>query len=245
MVILKRNYASRGIIVDNARPDPEEHVTIDLSVGDRYQVAGKPEWYELRRSYPLRPGNCILVKTRERITVPADVFGMLFSKGSLSAIGLIVSNTKIDPLFGDQLNIPIFNAGRKTLRIQSGMPFCCISFHTLEQTIPVAVFRRAITQQVPKRRIIDFIADQPAGIISGVIGAVVAISVAILTNAVFRSAKTPVSVSPTATPILMSTPTPTTRSEVTPQPIESAAPQSEGSQSQVSPAAGLSPTPMK
>jgi deoxycytidine triphosphate deaminase len=159
MVILKRNFSARHIIVENACDDSDEHVTIDLSVGDRYQKAGQPRWYDLAQPIALRPRSCILVKTHERITIPADVFGILCSKGSLSANGLIVSNTKVDPLFGDQLNVPIFNAGRRTLRIRPGMRFCCVSFHTLEQSIPDRVYRRAITQQVPRRTFIDWFRD--------------------------------------------------------------------------------------
>jgi len=201
VVILKRNFAARGIIIENARPDPDEHVTIDLSVGDRYQLAGRPEWYELGRPYTLRPGNCILIKTRERITLPQDVFGTLCSKGSLSANGLIVSNTKVDPLFGDHLNIPIFNAGRTTLRVHAGMAFCSICFHTLEQRVPLNIHRRAVTQQIPKRRLIDLIASHSEGLISGLIGAVAAILVAIfMPHSVFRSYSPARSEAPPTTP---------------------------------------------
>jgi deoxycytidine triphosphate deaminase len=178
MIILKRNFAAREIIVENARSDPDEHVTIDLCVGDRYQIAGRPTWYDLKRPIPLRPKSCILIKTQERVTMPPNVFGMLCSKGSLSANGLIVSNTKIDPLFGDQLNIPVFNAGRKTLRVRPGMPFCSVSFHTLEQEVPTRVYRRAISQSAPRRTLTDWIRDQ-ANILSLVV-ALLALSASVI-----------------------------------------------------------------
>jgi deoxycytidine triphosphate deaminase len=202
MVILKRNFSARGIIVENAQVQPDEHVTIDLSVGNRFQVAGKSEWYELRREHRLRPGHCILVKTRERITLPDDIFGILCSKGSLSARGLIVSNTKVDPLFGDELNIPIFNSGRTTISISVGMAFCSICFHTLEQRVPRDVYRRAVTQQPPKRRKRDFFVDHWPGIVSGIVGAIAAGLLALLSWAVthgfsFQKAIQPV---PTPTP---------------------------------------------
>jgi deoxycytidine triphosphate deaminase len=181
MIILKRNFAARGIVITEMHEDENEQVTTDLCIGDRYQIAGKSKWYELRGQYALRPGTCVTVKTHERITLPQDVFGVLCSKGSLSARGLIVSNTKVDPLFGDHLNIPVFNSGRATIRISPGMAFCSICFHMTEQRIAPQVYRKAITQEVPRRRIVDVIAAHSAAIISGGIGGIATILIGLLT----------------------------------------------------------------
>jgi deoxycytidine triphosphate deaminase len=151
MIILKRNFLTRGIIIENSQDDDTEHVTIDLTVGDQYQVAGQAEWHQLDHSYTLVPNRCILVRTRERVMLPANIFGVLCSKGSLSARGLIISNTKVDPIFGDYLSIPLFNAGGSPLEIKAGMKFCSIYFQELEQSIPQLAYRKAVIQWTTKR----------------------------------------------------------------------------------------------
>ena len=53
MVILKRNFATRGIVVEGAQDEADEHVTIDLTVGTQYQIAGRAEWHQLSDNAPV------------------------------------------------------------------------------------------------------------------------------------------------------------------------------------------------
>jgi dUTPase len=136
MIILKKNLQNRNVSIVGGTDEPKELVAVDLTVGSRYRVPGKSEWFELRGQHLLRPGRCVLIQTQEKLQLPANIFASIFSRGSLSAKGLVVSNTKVDPLFSGTLNIPVFNAGKQSIKLEYGARFCCIVFHLLEQPVP-------------------------------------------------------------------------------------------------------------
>lgn len=144
MIILKRNLEKRHVKIINWVDNPKEFVVVDLRVGDRYRVPGKSRWFDLKKPYLLRPGRCALIRTEEKVQLPENVFASIFSRGGLSAKGLIVSNTKIDPLFSDYLNIPVFNAGKQTIRLERGDRFCSVAFYLLEQPIDSTLSRDPI-----------------------------------------------------------------------------------------------------
>lgn len=174
MIILIKNLEARGIEIDGATIDPDEYVTVDLTVGSEFQVAGRADWHKFTGKYILPPSRCILVKTKERVVLPEKIFGVLCSKGSLSARGLIISNTKVDPLFGDYLHIPLFNAGENPVEVMAGMKFCSIYFTELEQPVSSIVHRKAIFQQITKRRVFrDFFMTNSGTIIASISSAVV------------------------------------------------------------------------
>jgi dUTPase len=165
MLILRRNLAIRGVAVENAKPSDgfengkptDEELTIDLRVGDSYQIPGEWAWNRCPRKLVVHPGRCLLVKTCERITTPASLFGMLFSKGSLGARGLVVGNTKVDPLFDDFLSVPVFNVGKRNVILEQGMPFCSIAFVQTEQPIRMRRARQAFSiPQVRRSRLVMF-----------------------------------------------------------------------------------------
>ena len=131
MIILRRNFKEAKIEVLPDTTDVREEVCVDLSAGESYMEAGASEALTMSAPYKLKPGGCIVVKTTERISVPNNVFGFLCSKGSLAARGLLVPNTKIDPLFSGNLDIAIFNAGKSVLIINKGMKFCSVIFQQM------------------------------------------------------------------------------------------------------------------
>jgi deoxycytidine triphosphate deaminase len=138
MLILRRDFANRGIELrpedgDTARPDDNEDVTADLRIGSRYNNPGDPTTYDFRGPFVLKSGRCIVVHTKEILSVPDGVFGFIYSRGSLTARGLLVANTKIDPLFHGHLAIALYNAGRRTVVLKPGDSFCSVSFETTEK----------------------------------------------------------------------------------------------------------------
>lgn len=153
MIILNQDFSNRGIKIQPYGNSPDEHVAYDLRVGKIYQEPGDANLYQILDKYILRTGRCILVTTQETITVPENVFGQLYSKGSLSALGLMVGNTKVDPLFSGQLNIAVFNAGDRPISIVPEMRFCSIIFGMLEHPIPDGSARYAPKMQAQKKSI--------------------------------------------------------------------------------------------
>jgi deoxycytidine triphosphate deaminase len=147
MILQRAHLHLRDIDIQPPLEPSNEHVTVDLHVGDAYQVPGSPTMIALGSDLKISPRDCRIVQTREKIKTPSNAFGILVSKGSLTAKGLLVGNTKIDPLFSGSLNIAVFNSGPRPLRLKRGDPFCSIFFQTLESPIPSAPWRGPISAQ--------------------------------------------------------------------------------------------------
>lgn len=146
MILQRQDFANRGIIVDPPPQDSNELVTCDLHVGTIYHEPGRPVPVEFPKApYVLRPNRCIVLTTKERLSVPDGVFGLLCSKGSLTARGLIVANTKVDPRFAGHLRIAVFNASDIPIKIALDAPFCSIFFQLLERPT-----RATDTRQAPQ-----------------------------------------------------------------------------------------------
>lgn len=131
MILRRTEFASFGVIVEPDLTVEIEEVCVDLRVGESFMEAGSSTSYPFDKPYLLNPGACIVVRTREKISLPKNVFGTLCAKGSLAALGFLVPNTKIDPLFSDNLDIALFNAGTRALNVSKEMEFCSVIFHTL------------------------------------------------------------------------------------------------------------------
>lgn len=134
-MILASNLKNRGVIIDPIEFDPKEQVSVDLAIGNVYQVSGDVAWKEVKTGIKIDSGTCIIVQTKEKIKMPNNVFGLLSTKGSIGGKGLLIANTKIDPLFEGKPNIPLFNAGSKKIYLTSGQKICSVSFWKTEQAV--------------------------------------------------------------------------------------------------------------
>jgi len=135
MIILRRDYGLHRIRIDPAAPPRDEDVaSYDLRVGAIYCEPGNAQ----RLTFPgagltLRRNSCLAIETEEELTVPDGIFGQLCSRGSLSARGLIVANTKVDPQFRGRMLVTVFNAGTKPIRLQKGECIFSVFFQLLER----------------------------------------------------------------------------------------------------------------
>lgn len=150
MIIRTIDYSKRGILVQGGSAG-KEPVTFDLTVGEVYTEPGHPSAMPLEKTYELRPNKCVLVWTKESLSVPDGVFGQIFSRVSFSLQGLVVANTKVDPLFCGPLAIPVFNAGSKPIPIRKDDRFCSVVFQTLEAKTASQMSRRAPVPRLEKR----------------------------------------------------------------------------------------------
>jgi deoxycytidine triphosphate deaminase len=177
-LILSNNLKNRGIEIAPFNGDPKEQVSVDLTVGALYQKSGDPDWLHVNEALTIYPGTCVIIQTAETIKMPNNAFGLLATKGSAGAKGIVAANTKLDPLFDGNLNIPVFNVGGRKVEIRKGQPFCSISFWETESPIVGNTTRNAIKVQprtISKMR--DFMDRNAAHIITGgvsLIGAIVA-----------------------------------------------------------------------
>jgi len=181
MLVRRVNFEHRGIRVIDGVEDSHEHITIDLHAGDIYYNPGILTPIAFNEPIPIKPGKCIVIETKECIQLPKNIFGILCSKGSLSAIGVVVSNNKIDPLFNGKLNVPVFNAGSSKVIIQPSQAFCCTAFHLVEAEVPSDTPRNAIRPTPhPKDKFADLIETYLPSIVTiliAILGAAVATAI--------------------------------------------------------------------
>ncbi|MCF7970103.1 MAG: hypothetical protein K9L22_02925 [Methylococcaceae bacterium] len=181
-MILAKNLKNRGVIINPDNNDPKEQVSVDLSVGNLYQKSGDVNWRTITDSITINPSTCILIQTNEVLKMPNNVFGLLCTKGSIGAKGIIIANTKLDPLFDGNLNIPVYNVGNKKVTLQKGSKFCSISFWVTEQPIIGSSTRNAIRIQPREGSwISDFLSNNTPHIITGLVSVLSAIAAAIIT----------------------------------------------------------------
>jgi deoxycytidine triphosphate deaminase len=135
MVLRRVDFQQYGIVIKPESTDPKEEVCIDLHVGSSLMVAGNSTSYPIYKPHKLTQGACIIVRTKEHITLPNNVIGTLCAKGSLAALGFLVPNTKIDPMFSGYLDIALFNGGTRILDVELGSAFCSVIFHQLPGAI--------------------------------------------------------------------------------------------------------------
>ncbi len=169
MIILSQDLENRNIRIEGRVFEEKEKIVYDLHVGKSFQKPGDANSQKMPDVYKLQAGHCILLTTKEELSLPSNVFGQLCSKGSLTALGLFVGNTKVDPLFRGRLDISAFNASGSVIEIKKGQSFCSIFFNTIEHDVEDAASRRS--PEMPFRReskLKQFICDHRAQIITAI-----------------------------------------------------------------------------
>jgi deoxycytidine triphosphate deaminase len=181
-MILTNNLKIRGVEITPFNGDPKEQVSVDLTVGSLYQRSSDPDWLHVNEALTIHPGTCLIIQTAESIKMPNNAFGLLATKGSIGAKGAITANTKLDPLFDGNLNIPIFNAGDRKIELKKGQSFCSISFWTTESPVVGNTTRNAIkVQPRTTSKLKDFLDRNFVHIITASISLVGSIGAALIT----------------------------------------------------------------
>jgi deoxycytidine triphosphate deaminase len=146
-VILAKSLNERGVVISPQDNSSKEQVSVDLAVGDLFQKSGSVEWRSIKEKITINPGHCVLIQTKENISMPNNVFGLLATKGNIGAKGLIIANTKLDPLFRGKLNIPVYNVSNKKIELKQDQKYCSISFWVTKHAVTGTKTRSAVKIQ--------------------------------------------------------------------------------------------------
>lgn len=177
------------ISVPNGNDDPiadalsatEERVALDIRVGGQYEHEGQS--IAMPAELTLRPGDCIRILVKERLVTPANVFGAVCSRASLSSEGLFVANLKIDPKFSGHLHLAVLNGSRETIRIKPDDPFACIWFAKLTHPLPDAPIRFPTeTKPIIKRSVGARLQVARPHLITGAVTLSIAVIAAVITH---------------------------------------------------------------
>lgn len=183
-MILAKDLGNRKIDITPLCSDSDEQVSVDLSVGDMYKKAGDSDWRKMNDILTIPPNSCVLICTEQTIKMPNNAFAFLSSKGSLGAKGLVVANTKVDPLFEGKLHIPIFNVGNKKASIKVKDKFCSLTFLTTEHPIIGNSTRNAINIEPSETsKLKDFFSNNTPHIITGLVSIIMSVLTILLTKA--------------------------------------------------------------
>ncbi len=144
---IKLEMAAGRIVVDPVDPDDIQPSSVDLHLGDDFQVfrnsrypyidpareqPGLTEAVRASREEPfvLHPGEFALGTTVERIGLPADVVGRLEGKSSLGRLGLLIHSTAgyVDPGWEGRLTLELSNVANLPILLSPGMKIGQISF---------------------------------------------------------------------------------------------------------------------
>lgn len=126
-------YIEGDYAVDEKSPD-----CLSLSVGDAWYNKG--QYVKIgEKGVKVRPHSGIVIKTKEKINLPLNVYGILFGSGQNIYRGAFVSNGKIDPGFRGNLKIGYHNAGSETIILRPGDKLAYALFLTSECEIPSTV----------------------------------------------------------------------------------------------------------
>lgn len=116
--------------------------TIDLTLSNKLRVFQYPDHtvnvnenvdykkitklVDMKKGYILKPNELVLGITKEKITLPDDICGLLNSRSRFARIGLMSHITApfISPGISNQQVLEIFNAGHNNFKLLPGQKIC-------------------------------------------------------------------------------------------------------------------------
>lgn len=118
----------------------------DLRVGEVFELKGEgflgieerntPEVMSIAKfnpskeeSFVFEAGKYYLVKTIEKVNLPADISGIIFSRTTLFRSGLALFNGIVQPGYCGELTFGICNLGKSNIKVSLGARVVHITFH--------------------------------------------------------------------------------------------------------------------
>lgn len=151
---IKLELAKGRIVVDPIDPDDIQPSSVDLHLGDDFQVFrnSRLPYIDPTREQPglterviasvtepfvLHPGEFALGTTVEHIGLPDDLVGRLEGKSSLGRLGLLIHSTAgyVDPGWQGKLTLELSNVANLPIVLIPGMKIGQISFSQMTTAV--------------------------------------------------------------------------------------------------------------
>lgn len=100
------SFIESGKIIEPFNKDQLQPASYDLSVG------------EIKGSKVLRPGESVLISTKEKVDIPHNVAGICVQRSSFMRLGLITNVGWIDPGFQGNITLRLFNLGEESVDLR-------------------------------------------------------------------------------------------------------------------------------
>jgi dCTP deaminase len=118
-----------------------------------------PAGYDLRVASDIRldPGTSICVDALERLDLPSDVMGFLFSKSTWARLHIETAGTIVEPGWHGVLSLEInMHHGDKPIYIKAGTGLVQIVFHRLEDSTEQPYEGKYQNQGLKQKAIFEF-----------------------------------------------------------------------------------------
>ena len=93
---------------------------------------------DITKGYHIKPGEYLLVKTKERFSIPADMTAHVRPRTTFTRFGLIVSDQHMNPNFKGHLYLGLYNATPNIIDIYPDLPIAQMVFEEVSRSITEA-----------------------------------------------------------------------------------------------------------
>lgn len=121
-----QNWAERDCTYEN----PFQQCSVDLHVGNIYVPETKPNEAGSAQNpktdeHVLETGHTIMIRTKERITLPDNIGGICFSPSRLALKAILITNMgHVDPGYSGHLHFTAINMGRQPYTFRANDAIC-------------------------------------------------------------------------------------------------------------------------
>ena len=171
---MKSDYSL--VFIDPKPTLPEDGISVDLCLADALK-ATKQEKHLIKKNeqgflLEIKSLSSVVVKTKEIIGIPQNVFGVVMPSGRmLLDKGIIMASTKVEPSFFDHLTLLLFNTTNKNVILNDQEIVASVVFYSMDDVIECKKhFNKYLEKNViiytKWKRILHFTARNIATIIS-------------------------------------------------------------------------------
>lgn len=108
---------------------------IDLRDKEQIEYATEKITISVKSVYPIKPGEYILVKTREKFDIPANLTAHVRPRTTFNRFGLILSDQHMNPNFRGHLFLGLYNATPNIINIVPGLTIGQMVFEKVQGEI--------------------------------------------------------------------------------------------------------------
>lgn len=135
---LKRNINKKDIVICPLTESSITPLGYDISIGEIITLSSengnKLVKTDSKIEIPAKSLNIIIAK--ELIWLSGNVIGTLHSRGTLACKGIFTNSTNVDPNFGGQMVMSIYNTTNRTVFLDRDAPFITLIFHSILTSTP-------------------------------------------------------------------------------------------------------------
>ena len=144
---IKKLIKEKKLLVSDIGPDAIQPCSIDLTLGSsalllKYWTTKGLLDFETRMDYEkisgrefiIPPHSFILTTTKESITLPKNICGLVEGRSSVGRMGLFIQNAAVvGPGFKGQLTLELYNANILPIRLRVGSRVCQLLLLQMDQ----------------------------------------------------------------------------------------------------------------